>query len=65
MNTSPSCLFLQMDEAEKLDKEEAEKPAGKNSLPSIPDCYQDILTGVALWTAFRHSLFMIRILSSL
>ena len=50
MSTSRSCLLLQTDEAEKLDEEAADKPAGKNSLPSVPDCYQEVLTGVAFRT---------------
>ena len=48
--------FFQMEEAEKLDKEVAGKPAGKNSTPLVPDCYQEILTEVAFRTAFPHSL---------
>ena len=36
-----SCLFLQTDEAEKLDKEAADKPAGKNSMTSVHDYNQE------------------------
>ena len=33
-------LFLQTDEEEKLDKEAADKPAGKNSITLVHDYYQ-------------------------
>ena len=45
-----------MDEAEKLDKPEAaDKPAGKNSITSVDDYYQEkqTLTGVEFKRAFR------------
>ena len=56
-------MFLQTDEAQELDKEAADKPAGKNSITSIPYYYQEkqTLTGVEFRTAFRYSFFVIRI----
>ena len=39
MNASAR-LFLQTDEEEKLDKEAADKPAGKNSITSVSYYYQ-------------------------